>query len=201
MSQPEDILEFWFGASTGEAPGPDRFQLWFQGGQEVDRIIRERFAADVELARGGALQAWAASARGRLALIILIDQFSRNLWRGSAEAFAKDELARALTLEGLENGQYAQLNAVEQLFFRMPLVHSESLDEQNRSLALCEAWVARLPEPLRAMGQGALQHARHHREVIARFGRFPTRNQALGRDTSAEEAAHIVESKAAGLPV
>jgi uncharacterized protein (DUF924 family) len=135
----DEVLEFWFGESEDAAQRPDRMQLWFSGGDEVDRRIRERFGALLEQARSGALNHWAETARGRLALIVLIDQFSRNVYRGSAEAFSQDALALRLSLDGLENGHYAQLSCFEQLFFVMPLEHAEDLAQQNRAVALYEA--------------------------------------------------------------
>jgi uncharacterized protein (DUF924 family) len=200
MSRIEDVLSYWFGASS-EPVGQERIQFWFRGGEAVDRAIRERFGADVEQARAGELDDWAKAARGRLALIILIDQFSRNLYRGTAEAFAKDSKAVQLTLEGHDNGHYGELGCFEQLFFNLPLGHAEDLALQDRGLALCEAWAGALPPELKGLGQGALGQARLHRDVIARFGRFPTRNQALGRTTTPEEQAHLDEAKAAGRPV
>lgn len=201
MSRSEEILTFWFGSSATEAPDPERMQLWFRGGADVDREIRERFGTDVEQARRGELTTWAETPRGRLALIILLDQFSRNIYRGSAEAYAKDALALELAVAGLDNGQYAALRGFERMFFVLPLGHSEDLAMQERALAYCEAWVASLPQELQGMGQGALGHAREHRDVIARFGRFPTRNQVLGRPSTPEEEAHVREAKAAGRPV
>jgi uncharacterized protein (DUF924 family) len=200
MTRSEEVLSYWFGSSSGP-PTPEQTQLWFGGGEAVDRAIRERFGEDVERARQGALADWAESARGRLALIILIDQFSRNLYRGSAEAFSKDPAALELTLAGLENGHYAALAPYEQMFFLLPLEHAEDLVLQDRALELFEAWAQRLPPELQAMGQGTLGFARMHRDVIARFGRFPTRNQALGRASTPEEDAHVREAKAAGRPV
>jgi uncharacterized protein (DUF924 family) len=202
MSRSEEILAFWFGAPMpGEPPAPDRMQLWFRGGDDVDRQIRERFGADVEQARRGELHAWAETPRGRLALIVLLDQFSRNIYRGSPEAFAKDSLALELAVAGLDSGQDAALTGLEPMFFVLPLGHSEDLAMQDRSLAYCEAWVKSLLPALQGMGQGALGHAREHRNVIARFGRFPTRNQALGRPSTPEEEAHVREAKTAGRPV
>lgn len=200
MSRSEDVLAYWFGPDS-ESVGPERIQFWFRGGEAVDREIRERFAADVEQARAGTLDDWAQTPRGRLALIILIDQFSRNLYRGSAEAFSKDAKSAQLTLEGLDNGHYAALGPFEKMFFCLPLSHAENLALQDRVVAVCEAWAQSLPPPLQGMGQGALGQARLHRDVIARFGRFPSRNQALQRVTTPEEAAHLAEAKAAGHPV
>jgi uncharacterized protein (DUF924 family) len=202
MASSEDVLAFWFGAGPkDEPPGPDRMALWFQGGEQTDRQIRERFGEDVERARNGELNDWAETARGRLALIILLDQFSRNVYRGSGEAYAKDALALKLTLEGLERGQDAELSCVEQLFFVLPLEHCEDLAMQDRMVAYMEECVQRAPEALKNMAQGACDFARLHREVIARFGRFPTRNQALGRASTPEEEAHVRQAKAAGRPV
>lgn len=202
MSRSEEVLAFWFGPSTSaEMPGPDRMRFWFGGGEDVDREIRERFGADVERARRGELNAWAETARGRLALIILIDQFSRNLYRGSADAFSKDPMALELAMTGLDRGDYAALGPFEQMFFALPLGHAEDLPAQNRAVALCEAWARSLPEALQGLGQSALGHSHAHRDVIARFGRFPTRNQALGRISTPEEEAHAREARAAGRPV
>ena len=155
----------------------------------------------MERARRGELDAWAESARGRLALIILLDQFSRNLYRGSGEAFAKDAASLKLALDGLDSGQDKALSCIEQMFFVLPLEHCEDLAMQDRMVAYTEAWAAGLPEAMKGMGKSVCDFARQHREVIVRFGRFPTRNQALGRPSTPEEEAHILEAKAAGRPV
>jgi len=202
MATIEEVLVFWFGAGTrDEPPTPDRVKLWFRGGEATDREIRERFEADVERARNGELNAWAQTPRGRLALIILLDQFSRNLYRGSGEAFAKDPAALKLTLEGLESGQDKELSCAEQLFFVLPLEHSEDLAMQDRMLAYMDALTRNVPEALKPMAEGAREFAQQHRKVIERFGRFPTRNQALGRASTPEEEAHVREARAAGRPV
>ncbi len=200
MTRSEDVLSYWFG-SGAEPPGPERMQLWFAGGESVDRAIREQFGAEVELARAGALDDWAETPRGRLALLILIDQFSRNLYRGSAQAFSKDHEAVELALAGLANGHYSSLTASEKMFFLLPFEHAEDLALQDRGVALFEELVATSGPALQSMAQGALSFARMHRDVIARFGRFPTRNAALGRASTPEEAAHVQEAKAAGRPV
>jgi uncharacterized protein (DUF924 family) len=202
MASSEEVLAFWFGTGPkDEPPGPDRMALWFRGGEETDREIRERFGEDVERGRKGELDGWAETARGRLALIVLLDQFSRNLYRGSREAFAKDATALSLTLAGLESGQDKELSWVERLFFVLPLEHCEDLAMQDRMVAYLEACAESAPAALKSMLQGACDFARQHREVIARFGRFPTRNQALGRASTPEEEAHVGQAKAAGRPV
>jgi len=202
MASGEEVLAFWFGTGPrDEPPGPDRMALWFEGSEETDRQIRQRFGQDVERARRGELNEWAETARGRLALIVLLDQFSRNLYRGSGEAFARDAAALQLTLQGLESGQDKQLSCVEQLFFVLPLEHSEDLAMQDRMVAYMDALAKSAPEALKPMAEGARDFAQLHRNVIERFGRFPTRNRALGRASTPEEAAHVREAKAAGRPV
>jgi uncharacterized protein (DUF924 family) len=176
-------------------------RLWFQGGKDVDQQIADRFGADVERARRGELNQWAETPRGRLALIILLDQFSRNLFRGSAAAFASDSASLKLTLEGLDRGQDEALSGIEQLFFVLPLEHAEDIAMQDRMIAYLDAWAKRLPAAMKEMATGAREFAQLHRDVIARFGRFPTRNPALGRASTPEEEAHIREAKAAGRPV
>jgi len=202
MANSEEVLAFWFGASPNEgAPAPARMDLWFRGGKEVDETIRRRFGDDTERARRGELHDWAASARGRLALIVLLDQFSRNLYRGSAEAFAKDDVSLSLALEGLELGHDKQLSSIEQLFFVLPLEHSEDLAMQDRMVDYMNAWAEGVAEALKPVARGVREFALQHRDVIARFGRFPTRNKALGRTSTPEEEAHVREAGAAGRPV
>jgi uncharacterized protein (DUF924 family) len=202
MASSEDVLAFWFGAGPNdEPPGPDRMELWFGGSEQTDREIRDRFGDDVERARRGELNDWAKTARGRLALIVLLDQFSRNLHRGTAQAFASDALSLKLTLEGLASKQDEELSCVEQHFFVLPMEHCEDLAMQERMVAYLDAWAKRAPEALKSMAEGACDFARLHRDVIARFGRFPTRNRALGRVSSPEEEAHVRQAKAAGRPV
>ncbi len=202
MASSEEVLSYWFGsAAPDEPPGPAEMQRWFRGGEAVDSEIRQRFGADVERARKGELNDWAETPRGRLALIVLLDQFSRNLHRGSGEAFAKDAVALQLAVEGLDRGQDEELSSVEQLFFVLPLEHAEDLAMQNRALAYFEGWLKTVPVALQGMGKGVCDFARQHREVIARFGRFPTRNQALGRTSTPDEETHVSEAKAAGRPV
>lgn len=199
MASSEEVLGYWFG--SGPQPGPDEMKLWFQGGDAVDRAIRERFGEDVERAREGKLNQWAETPRGRLALIILLDQFSRNLYRGSGEAFARDAVALKLAVDGLDHGDDKALSCIEQMFFVLPLEHAEDLAMQDRAVAYYEAWLRNLPDALKGMGPGVRDFAKLHRDVVARFGRFPTRNEALGRTSTPEEEVHIREAKAAGRPV
>jgi uncharacterized protein (DUF924 family) len=201
MSSAEEILTFWFGGpGDGKSPG-ERARLWFRGDPEVDREIRDRFGADLERAIRGELADWAGTPRGRLALIVLLDQFSRNIHRGTPGAFAQDAAARALAVEGLDAGMDATLSPAEQMFFVLPLGHAEDLALQERGVRYCEEWAKAMPASQQALAQGALGQARRHRDVIARFGRFPTRNEVLGRASTPEERAYVEQVRSAGEAV
>ncbi|HET6282224.1 MAG TPA: DUF924 family protein [Polyangia bacterium] len=203
MERAEEILSFWFGPSLdGDEAFGRQARIWFRGGAEVDREIRERFGADLDRARSGELAPWADTPRGRLALIILLDQFSRSIYRGTAQAFAQDAAARKLCVDGLDHGMDATLTLHERMFFTLPLAHSEDLPLQERGDRYCENWVTMFPAAQQqGFPQVALGQARLHRDVIARFGRFPTRNQLLGRPSTEEEKAHVEQAKASGAPV
>jgi uncharacterized protein (DUF924 family) len=203
MERAEEILSFWFGPSldSEEALG-QRARIWFRGGPEIDREIRDRFGADLDRARNGELASWADTPRGRLALIILLDQFSRTVYRGTAQAFAQDAAALKLAVEGFDREMDAPLAPYEQMFFNLPLMHSEDLALQERGVRYCETWLKKFPaSQQQGFRQIALAQARLHRDVIARFGRFPTRNEVLERASTPEEKAHIEQAKATGAPV
>jgi uncharacterized protein (DUF924 family) len=184
---PADILAFWFGRPGDPAYGQAR-SVWFRKDAGFDDEIRSRFLADVEAALAGQLAHWAATPDGLLALLILLDQFPRNLFRGEARAFAGDAQALALAATAVAEGWDQPLSAVEKLFVYLPFEHSESLADQERSLALFTELAA-----AHAGCEGFLDYARRHFEVIARFGRFPHRNAALGRDSTADEAAYLAQ--------
>jgi uncharacterized protein (DUF924 family) len=199
---PRDVLQFWLPASL---PAPDAmgalFKRWFDGGPELDDEIRARFGVAVEEARAGALDAWAQSREGRIALVILLDQFSRNLYRGSAAAFATDAKARALALESLENGHYAESAPFERMFLTLPLGHSEDLDDQRKGVALVEEMALSSTPELRPVFFFAADMARKHVATIARFGRMPLRNAALGRASTADEERFLAFEKAKPSPL
>lgn len=184
---PADILAFWFGRPGEPAHGQAR-SVWFRKDAGFDDEIHSRFLPDVEAALAGKLADWAATPDGLLALLILLDQFSRNLFRGEARAFAGDAQARALAATAIAKGWDQPLLAVEKLFVYLPFEHSESLADQERSLALFTDLAA-----AHAGCDGFLYYARRHFEVIARFGRFPHRNAALDRDSTADEAAYLAQ--------
>lgn len=177
----EDVLDFWFAGD----PTVWRQQRWFVRDDGFDAEISSRFALAVEAARDGALDSWAATAAGALALVIVLDQFPRNLFRGSHLAFAGDAHARRIARAALPWA--GALSPVQRVFLYLPFEHSEDLADQDRSVALFES--------LRGAGdvEATIDYAHSHREVITRFGRFPHRNAALGRENTPEEEAYLAE--------
>jgi uncharacterized protein (DUF924 family) len=168
-------LGFWFGGEAGEAR------------RRQDEEIRARFGALLERAASGALDHWAHGPRRRLSLVILLDQFPRHMFRGTARAFAYDGKALGLTLSGMQSAADAALDVVERLFFYMPLQHAESRDVQDESVAAYRRLLSETPPPLRAGVEAALRSAEGHRAIIERFGRFPHRNRVLSRESTPAE--------------
>lgn len=192
MITPNEVLFYWFLTPThDDSYLSERMKLWFRKDDATDRHIAERFGAVLAEASAGGLDSWAELSRGRLGLIIVLDQLSRNIHRGQPEAFAADDKARALCLEGLAKGHDQRLHPIERLFFYLPLEHSEDLALQERSVALVGALVEEVPTEVRSWYESFLDYARRHRDVIARFGRFPHRNAILGRPSTPEEASFL----------
>ena len=180
MIAPEDILVFWF-AGDPSAHRP----AWFQKDPDFDAGCT-RFADALAAAKRGDYDSWAETPRGALALLILLDQLSRNLHRGSAEAFAADAKARGVARAAIARGFDAGLTPPERMFLYLPFEHSEDMADQNESV--------RLFETLRdALGDNTVSYAHRHRDVIQRFGRFPHRNAVLGRISTAAELAYLAE--------
>jgi uncharacterized protein (DUF924 family) len=181
----EAVLAFWF--------APEHAAHWFDADAAFDEAIRTRFAADTGEAAAGRLAGWAASPRGWLALLILLDQFPRNLHRGDPRAWAQDVGAQRVALSGIAEGFDRHLPALQRVFAYLPLEHAENMELQDRSVALFEALCADAPPQERSRFGNFLDYARRHREVIARFGRFPHRNAVLGRASTAEERAYLAQ--------
>lgn len=190
----QEVLLFWFGPRPYTAAGvAQHSRLWFGDPSapeltpQADELIAERFADLMAAAEQDRLRAWESSPRRRLALILLLDQFSRNVYRGTPAAFSQDDKALALAVSGMQFGADGALDPVERLFFYMPLMHAESLDVQEESVAAFRRLLEEAPAELRAHFHSTLHYAQLHRDIIARFGRFPHRNRILGRpDTAAE---------------
>ncbi len=191
---PEEILSYWFREDINNTDLETlrrEAKRWMQGGPEVDREITERFGEVLEQARRGELDHWAETPRGRLALIIVLDQFSRNIYRGSPLSYSQDEKALKLALEGIELGMDRELAPVERNFFWLPLGHSEDLALHERSVLHAEKEAANAPPHLRTMAEFGVSQARAARDVIARFGRHPHRNEILGRTSTPEELEYL----------
>lgn len=175
MSTPDEILAFWL-----DEQGPEG---WYAQDDALDETIRTRFLDDWNGLMAGRYGLWLTYPSGALAYIILADQFSRNMFRGDARAFASDEVARAAAKQSIHRGWDLKIDPPARQFFYTPLLHSENLCDQDRCVRLFKE---RMPE-----AEGNLLHARVHREVIRDFGRFPYRNGALGRKTTAAEQSFI----------
>jgi uncharacterized protein (DUF924 family) len=194
VSTPEEVLSYWFPEGINDADPQtigQQMERWMAGGTEVDREITERFGEVLEQARRGELDHWADTARGRLALIVVLDQFSRNVYRGSPLSYAQDEKALGLAVEGIDLGMDRELGAMERMFWWLPLGHSEDLALQERSVSQAEEEVADALEHLRLWHEHNLYQAKAARDVIARFGRHPHRNEILGRDSTPEELEYL----------
>ncbi len=193
-SGPEEVLSYWFPEGINDADLQTlrrQGKRWMAGGPEVDKEITKRFGELLEQARRGELDHWAETPRGRLALIIVLDQFSRNIYRGSPLSYAQDEKALELALEGIEVGMDRELGAVERNFFWLPLGHSEDLALHERSVRHVEEEAANAPPHQRAMAEFGVSQAKAARSVIARFGRHPHRNEILGRPSTPEELEYL----------
>ena len=207
MPRAQEVLLFWFGVKPhGTAQVAQRMRLWFgdaaapELGPQNDELIAERFGEAMAAAARGELAAWESSPRRRLALILLLDQFPRHVHRGTSAACAQDAKALGLAVSGMQFGADGALDPVERMFFYLPLMHAESLEVQEESLAAYRRLVDEAPAGLREYFEAALRSAQQHRDLIARFGRFPHRNRVLGRpDAEAEsewrsefpDAAHL----------
>jgi uncharacterized protein (DUF924 family) len=189
---PASVLAFWFGDDpAGAATNDERMRLWWAKQPAVDAAMRERFGGCVQQAGNGALDGWADTPEGRLALVLLTDQFPRNIHRGTSAAFTLDPWARQWAIEGLDSGAFDGLLPIQRLFTLMPLEHAESLPLQDRCVALMRSLRDTAPAAERGVFDGFVDYAQRHREVIRRFGRFPHRNAILGRPSTPEEVAFL----------
>jgi uncharacterized protein (DUF924 family) len=192
IADPQDVLGFWFGrANDDPAEASAREAFWFGASREADSAIGERFVPSVEAAARGELDSWARAPRSALALVLLLDQFPRNLWRGTARAFANDARALYTAKEAVARGDLAHLAPLEQAFLALPFQHSESLADQREAVRLLSD-IARTAAPAwHPLLEHYLGFAKRHRALIERFGRFPHRNRVLGRPSTTEEEAYL----------
>ncbi|MBY5921809.1 DUF924 family protein [Ferrimonas balearica] len=190
----QQVLDFWFGRLDPDGlPLEPMDKLWFGASALTDSAIAQRFGGMHQRAVSGELASWCDTPSGRLALIILIDQFSRNLYRGQADAFAWDPIALSLCKGGIEQQMDRSLPLTYKLFFYMPLQHSESLDDQRLGEAMLERMLVNLEGEARKKVADTLRFQRLHLEIIAQFGRFPHRNGVLGRENTPEESEYLAQ--------
>lgn len=192
MEQAEQVLEFWF----GQAEDCDQYlqqqnKKWFSSA--LDDQIQQRFGELTQHAVAGQLNHWSEQPRTRLALILILDQFSRNLFRGTPQAFAQDPHALDLCLNGLDHNMTNGFKIAERAFFKMPLQHSENLEIQERSVREFAALRDQAPEAAQKQAEGYYRFAVLHRDIVKKFGRFPHRNQILGRVSTEEEKTYMAE--------
>jgi uncharacterized protein (DUF924 family) len=186
------ILSFWFKEQELTAPQIDRrMDTWFGEDPAFDKEIEDRFAGDIEMASQGQLDHWASEPLGRLALIILIDQFRRNIHRNTAKAFSMDKLALKLCVEGAMEKKDKGLTPIQRAFFYMPLQHAESAKVQAKSVELFTRLAESVSPTYRETFETIAQFAELHKDIIDQFGRFPHRNQLLGRDNTPEEDEYL----------
>jgi uncharacterized protein (DUF924 family) len=193
MVTPEDVLDTWFGTLRPDGTAePDVASRWWRKDPAFDAALRERFGAALEAASRGALEAWQETPRGSVALVILLDQLSRNIHRDTPGAFANDARALAVTRHLIDSGQFEALGDLERYFALMPTMHSEDLDVH----ALGAEWFGRARDAARSEGtrqafEMALDFHERHTAILRRFGRYPHRNAILGRPSTEDELAFL----------
>jgi uncharacterized protein (DUF924 family) len=193
METPDTIREYWFGTALEDTAvtARERARLWWSKNPELDNEIRRRFENCVIKAGSGELDHWASNPQDRLALILLTDQFPRSIYRDSAKAFAFDTKALSLARDGVDLGFDNALRSLEKVFFYLPLEHSELLADQQQSLSLFQKLVDEAGPDQKPTFAEYFDFAMRHRDIISRFGRFPHRNEALGRISTPEELAFL----------
>jgi uncharacterized protein (DUF924 family) len=187
-----DLLTYWFGdLGHADLPTSERTNLWFGENDQLKEGFLRNFSNEYQEAISGQLKEWEKTPRGRLALIILLDQFSRYCYRETINAFTYDKLAQQLSLDGINEKMDQSLTLIERVFFYMPLVHSENPDYQERSIRLYQNLVSLSMSETTQVYQLFLAYAYAHFRVIKEFGRFPQRNKILGRDSTDAELAFL----------
>jgi len=188
MIGPVEVLDFWFANSlTNPDNLAERRAVWFMGGSDVDQLITEKFSTLPDAALEGELQHWTTDTRNALALVLVLDQFPRNIYRNTARAYHYDAAGLDLALKIIDQGLNSDLHPIEQSFLFLPLQHSETIVEQTRAVQLYETLAAQSPDPYLESAKNSLDYAKRHCDIIRRFGRFPHRNAILGRDSTEAE--------------
>ena len=192
IADDNEIHAFWFADATADPKkAAERLDFWFRATPANDAVIARRFAPTLVSAATGALDNWEARPRSCLALIIALDQFPRNIHRGSPDAFAHDAKALCITRRGIEAGHLHALSTIEQAFFLMPFQHVEDAAAQREGLARYERMLDDAPPAWRPVAEGIVAYARLHLEIVERFGRFPHRNRIFGRASTPREVEYL----------
>ncbi|WP_372364446.1 DUF924 family protein [Candidatus Uabimicrobium sp. HlEnr_7] len=190
----QTVLDYWFGELPDKTYFPqEKFKVWFGDSVEIDNEIREKFEDILHIAKEGKLDHWKETARGWLALLIVLDQFPRNIYRRRPEMFAFDHINLKLCLEGLDKKIDEQLFPVERVFFYLPLEHDENLEIQKKSMHYFKKLWDQAPQELSKNMEMCYDYALKHYKMIERFGRYPYRNKLLGRTSTSEEIEYLKE--------
>ncbi|KAF8858713.1 DUF924-domain-containing protein [Acephala macrosclerotiorum] len=180
-------LSYWF-------DGPEAHKKWFGGGEKIDLEVKDQFGDLIEKARAAKLNSWTSQAQGSLALIILLDQFSRNVYRGTPDSFSADPMAFDIATKSIAKGFHHEVSNIQETFFFMPLMHSETLIGQIAGIGMFESLHARCENPeIAEKAKMSVAFAERHKNCILRFGRFPSRNEILGRISTPEEIEYLKE--------
>lgn len=194
MEDVEKVLSFWFGELDDKGHArPETTKRWFSKNSDFDREIKKEFEPIHRAIRDDKCEKWLETPRGRLAYVIVLDQLSRNMYRGTSDMFAQDERALKAACDGIDRGDDKKLGIDERLFLYMPLVHAEDRDVQDRSVYVFTQMRDEAPPELRERIGENLRYAQMHRDIILRFGRFPHRNSILDRTSTAEEVQFLTE--------
>ncbi|WP_101758783.1 DUF924 family protein [Oceanicoccus sp. KOV_DT_Chl] len=185
------VLDYWFADIGDGFDVQQQNKLWFMGGVAVDEEISRLFSEGVQRALRGELDHWSSTAQGMLALIVLLDQFPRNIYRGDSRAFDGDERAQRWVDRGLAQAMDQQLGYIQRLFFYMPLMHAEDVVQQQQGVECFQQLLADIPAAGKAIIQSSLDFAIKHQQIIQQFGRFPYRNVVLARESTAAEQAYL----------
>ncbi|MDW3095433.1 MAG: DUF924 family protein [Gammaproteobacteria bacterium] len=196
QQETEKIIEFWFGSLKSMTDlAQDKSAMWFVNGSDYDDMIRENFLSIYKQACDGHLEAWQESPRTLLALIILLDQFSRHIYRNSAQSFAQDQKVVEIVKKGIDEGLDQSLYFIERKFFYMPLMHAEDIVTQELAVSMFTKLRDEVPDELKHVFSKSLSFAESHFYVISNFGRFPELNQILGRESTPAEIEFLATGK------
>jgi uncharacterized protein (DUF924 family) len=192
----DKVNKYWFGrVEETVVPSERRARLWFGESLEIDTEIKELFANELEDVREGRCTVWENSPRGKLAMIIMLDQFSRHLHRGYPQSFSKDDYALSICIQGMETQEDHSLSLIERVFFYFPLLHSEHLKHQEESIRAYQMLVELAFPETQVNYESFFKFANHHYSIVRRFGRFPQRNEIMGRESTDEELEYLKDTE------